>query len=132
MAKEIGPAIEVTCPCCQSKLTVDPQLAVVLAHTPPPRVAPDVDISDAARILSEQAQRRARRQRRGCRGGGGGISRAGGAWLIGRLVPALPTHTAWSFVLLAEVIAVLIGLAAGVLPALKAAGLDPVAALRDE
>jgi len=57
---------------------------------------------------------------------------AGGAWLIGRLVPALPTHTAWSFVLLAEVIAVLIGLAAGVLPALKAAGLDPVAALRDE
>jgi len=46
--------------------------------------------------------------------------------------PGAPTHTAWAFVLLAEVIAVLIGLAAGVLPALKAAGLDPVAALRDE
>jgi hypothetical protein len=58
MAKKSGPAIEVTCPCCQSKLTVDPQLSVVLAHTPPPRVTPDVDISDAARILAEQARQR--------------------------------------------------------------------------
>jgi hypothetical protein len=58
MAKKPAPAIDVTCPCCHSRLTVDPQLAVVLSHAPPPRVAPDVDISDAARILSEQAQRR--------------------------------------------------------------------------
>ena len=58
MAKKTASAIEVTCPCCRSKLTVDPQLAAVLAHVPPPRVTPDVDISDAARILSEQAQRR--------------------------------------------------------------------------
>jgi putative ABC transport system permease protein len=57
---------------------------------------------------------------------------SGGAWLIGLLVPALPTHTAWEFVLLAEVIAALIGLTAGVLPALNAARLDPVEALRDE
>ncbi len=57
---------------------------------------------------------------------------AGGAWLIGALVPALPTETAWDFVLIAEVIAVLIGLAAGVLPALRAAALDPVAALHEE
>jgi len=57
---------------------------------------------------------------------------AGGAWLIGFLVPALPTHTAWDFVLLAEITAALIGLASGVLPALSAARLDPVAALRDE
>jgi len=58
MAKNSAPAIEVTCPCCQSRLTVDTQLAVVLSHVPPPRVAPDVDISDAGRILAEQAQRR--------------------------------------------------------------------------
>lgn len=57
---------------------------------------------------------------------------AGGAWLIGLAVPALPTHTAWDFVLLAEITAALIGLASGVLPALSAARLDPVAALRDE
>ena len=57
---------------------------------------------------------------------------AGGAWLIGALVPALPAHTAWDFVLLAELAAGLIGLTAGVLPALRAAALDPVAALHDE
>jgi hypothetical protein len=58
MAKTPAPTVEVTCPCCRSKLVVDPQFAAVLSHTPPPRVAPDVDIADAARILSEQAQRR--------------------------------------------------------------------------
>lgn len=57
---------------------------------------------------------------------------AGGAWLLGAAVPALPVHIAWGFVALAEVTAALIGLAAGVLPALAAAGLDPVMALRDE
>jgi hypothetical protein len=57
MAKKSAP-IEVVCPCCQSKLVVDVQLATVLSHTPPPKAAPNVDISDAARILAEQAQRR--------------------------------------------------------------------------
>lgn len=56
----------------------------------------------------------------------------GGAWLIGALVPALPTETAWNFVIIAEIVAVLIGLVAGVLPALRAAALDPVAALHEE
>jgi len=58
MTKKSVPPVEVTCPCCQAKLTIDPQLAVVLSHVAPPRAAPDVDISDAARILQEQAQRR--------------------------------------------------------------------------
>lgn len=57
MAKK-SPPIQVTCPCCQAKLSVDTELAVVLSHEAPPRAAPDVDISDAARILREQAQKR--------------------------------------------------------------------------
>lgn len=57
MAKQTPP-IEVTCPCCQSRLTVDTQLAVVLAHVAPPKAAPNVDIEDSARILADQAQRR--------------------------------------------------------------------------
>jgi hypothetical protein len=58
MAKKSAPPIEVTCPCCHSKLSVDPELSVVLSHVAPPKAAPDVDISDAARILAEQARKR--------------------------------------------------------------------------
>ena len=47
-------------------------------------------------------------------------------------LPALPVHTPWLFVVLAEAIAVVIGLVAGVLPAHRAAHLDPIQALRTE
>jgi putative ABC transport system permease protein len=57
---------------------------------------------------------------------------AGGAWLLGKLVPALPTHTPLIYVFFSELLAALIGLAAGVLPALHAARLDPIEALRAE
>ncbi len=46
--------------------------------------------------------------------------------------PALPVHTPWVFVVLAEAIAIVIGLAAGVLPAQRAAHLDPIEALHTE
>ncbi len=48
------------------------------------------------------------------------------------LIPALPVHTPWLFAVLAESIAVSIGLAAGVVPAMHAAQLDPVEALHAE
>ena len=65
-------------------------------------------------------------------GAAGLLFGAGGAWLLGILVPALPTHTPWSYALLAEATAALIGLAAGVAPAWRAARLDPIEALRAE
>ena len=55
-----------------------------------------------------------------------------GAETIHLLVPALPTHTAWYYVVLAEAMAVVIGLLAGLLPARQAATMNPVDALRAE
>ena len=58
MAKEPAPTVEVTCPCCHAKLTVDTQLAVVLSHEPPPRAPSQVDLDDTAGMLRKQADAR--------------------------------------------------------------------------
>jgi putative ABC transport system permease protein len=47
-------------------------------------------------------------------------------------LPALPVSPAWLYVALAVIVALLIGLVAGVLPAIRAAQLDPVDSLRAE
>jgi hypothetical protein len=57
MAKN-SPTVEVVCPCCHTRLKIDPELAVVLSHEAPPKAGPDVDLTDSARILSEQARKR--------------------------------------------------------------------------
>jgi putative ABC transport system permease protein len=66
----------------------------------------------------------------------GGISGlglgVGIAWLLHAAIPALPVHTPLLYVVLAEILAVTIGLIAGVVPAQRAAHLDPIEALRAE
>jgi len=54
------------------------------------------------------------------------------AVILNWVVPALPTQLSLNYILLAELIAVSIGLIAGVVPARRAARLDPVEALRAE
>jgi putative ABC transport system permease protein len=52
--------------------------------------------------------------------------------LLKLLVPALPVQLTWPFVLFALTLATLVGVVAGIMPARRAAALDPVEALRAE
>jgi putative ABC transport system permease protein len=66
---------------------------------------------------------------------GGAVGLAAGIGIVvfvNITIPAMPASIAVEYVLLAEAIAVLIGLAAGVLPARRAASMEPLEALRTE
>lgn len=68
-----------------------------------------------------------------CIGGLAGlITGIGIAQLLHFAIPAMPIHTPWQYVILAEAIAMITGLVAGVLPARHAAQMNPVDALRSE
>ncbi|HEY6866398.1 MAG TPA: ABC transporter permease [Candidatus Eisenbacteria bacterium] len=68
----------------------------------------------------------------GAGGAAGLLAGAGGAALLARAVPGLETYTPLPIVTAALLVALGVGLAAGVAPALEAARLDPIEALRAE
>ena len=55
-AKASNKAVEVTCPHCQAKLTVDTELAAVLSHEPPPKQ--EYDFEGQLKELSEAERKR--------------------------------------------------------------------------
>jgi hypothetical protein len=56
-------SITVTCPCCQAKLTVDPELAAVIAHDPPPVKRTAEDLGGAFDVLKKKSAEREERFR---------------------------------------------------------------------
>ena len=58
MARQNVDNLNVTCPCCHSRLVVDSVFGAVLSHEAPPKTGPNVDLTDAAGILNEQQRNR--------------------------------------------------------------------------
>jgi putative ABC transport system permease protein len=52
--------------------------------------------------------------------------------ILDTALPALPVEMAWAYIAMAFMVSLLIGIAAGVIPAMKAARLEPLEALRTE
>ena len=52
--------------------------------------------------------------------------------ILNAALPALPVQIAWAYITMAFVVSLLIGIVAGVVPAMKAARLEPLEALRTE
>ena len=57
MTPRLKSEIEVSCPCCQSMLVIDTNLGRVVSHSEPER-GNKPELSDAQRILAEEAARR--------------------------------------------------------------------------
>lgn len=50
--------VEVTCPCCGARLTVDVELGQVITHVPPPRQSKAPDFDQASQLLEKEKARR--------------------------------------------------------------------------
>jgi hypothetical protein len=58
MGMKDGENLNVTCPCCQAKLVIDPVFGSVLSHEAPVKAGPNVDLTKASSILEEQKRQR--------------------------------------------------------------------------
>jgi hypothetical protein len=58
MTSSSGEPIEIVCPCCQAKLRVDPLLAAVLSHEPPPEPRTVKNLVEAVQDLKLEAAMR--------------------------------------------------------------------------
>ena len=58
MEENKSTTIQVSCPCCDASLTVDPVLAVVLDHKVPAKPQMAVQLRDAVKLVKEEATRR--------------------------------------------------------------------------
>jgi hypothetical protein len=53
-----SPLFDVTCPCCQAKLRIDPEMEAVISHEEPVKAAPIEDLASAVAKLKGEAGRR--------------------------------------------------------------------------
>lgn len=58
MSTHESKTIQVTCPCCDAKLTIDPALSVVLDHKVPVKPHMAVNLKDALQQVKGEASRR--------------------------------------------------------------------------
>ena len=58
MGKKSAANLEVVCPCCGARLSVDAGLGKVLHHDPPPKQDKGRDLDRATELLKKDAERR--------------------------------------------------------------------------
>lgn len=58
MSDKASTTIQVSCPCCDAILTIDPSLSTVLTHKLPARPQVVTHLKDAARYVKEEAIKR--------------------------------------------------------------------------
>ncbi|MGD0695863.1 MAG: hypothetical protein ABSB82_13510 [Terriglobia bacterium] len=58
MEKHGDARLELTCPCCGARLSIDRELGKVIAHEAPPRVVHAPDFDRASQLLEKQKARR--------------------------------------------------------------------------
>jgi len=58
MSDKQASTIQVTCPCCEASLTIDPSLPAVLDHKLPAKPQIVAELKDAAKLVKEEATRR--------------------------------------------------------------------------